>query len=71
MRFSELFQNDEGVTFLCPHKKVTKESGIGERSERCLWQKKRTERVAAVDKIEDQLKPEDFIGHRNRSASQF
>ena len=30
MQFVELFQNDEGVTFLCPHKKVTKESGIGE-----------------------------------------
>ena len=23
------------------------------------------ERVAAVDKIEDQRKPDDFIGHRN------
>ena len=37
----------------------------------------RGERVAAVDKIEDQRKPEDFIGHRNRrnwqtlSAKQF
>ena len=29
---------------------------------------KRPERVAAVDKIEDQRKPEDFIGHRNRGA---
>ena len=27
---------------------------------------KRPERVAAVDKIEDQRKPEDFIGLRNR-----
>ena len=26
-----------------------------------------TKRVAAVDKIEDQRKPEDFIGHRNRA----
>ena len=26
------------------------------------------ERVAAVDKIEDKRKPEDFIGHRNRRA---
>ena len=25
------------------------------------------ERVAAVDKIEDQRKPEDFVGHRNRT----
>jgi len=29
---------------------------------------KGAERVAAVDKIEDQRKPEDFIGHRNRKA---
>ena len=28
---------------------------------------KRPERVAAVDKIEDQREPEDFIGHRNRT----
>ena len=51
LQFITLFRNEEGVTFLCPLGKVTKESGIGERSERCLWQKKRTERVAAVDKI--------------------
>ena len=38
----------------------------GERSERCRWQIQRAERVAAVDKIEDQRKPDDFIGHRNR-----
>jgi len=29
----------------------------------------RGERVAAVDKIEEQRKPEDFIGHRNRDAA--
>jgi len=28
---------------------------------------KRPERVAAVDKIEGKRKPEDFIGHRNRT----
>ena len=27
---------------------------------------KRPERVAAVDKIEEKRKPEDFIGHRKR-----
>ena len=27
-----------------------------------------TKRVAAVDKIEDKRKPEDFIGHRNRRS---
>ena len=26
-----------------------------------------TKRVAAVDKIEEKRKPEDFIGHRNRT----
>ena len=40
----------------------------GERRERCRWQIKRPERVAAVDKIEDKRKPEDFIGHRNRKT---
>ena len=38
----------------------------GERTERCQWQIKRGERVAAVDKIEEMRKPEDFIGYRNR-----
>ena len=28
---------------------------------------KGAERVAAVDKIEEKRKPEDFIGHRNRA----
>ena len=41
-------------------------TATGERSERCRGQIQRGERVAAVDKIEDQRKPEDFIGHRNR-----
>ena len=39
---------------------------MGERPDRCRWQKKGGERVAAVDKIEEKRKPEDFIGHRNR-----
>ena len=39
----------------------------GERAERCRWQMQRGEQVAVVDKIEDQRKPEDFIGHRNRT----
>jgi hypothetical protein len=38
----------------------------GERWERRLWRDKRPERVAAVDKIKEKRKPEDFIGHRNR-----
>ena len=40
----------------------------GERDDRCLWQRKGVEQVAAVDKIEDSRKPEDFIGHRNRGT---
>ena len=43
-------------------------SSRGERAERCQWQKKRGERVAAVEKIEEKRKPEDFFGHRNRRA---
>ena len=42
----------------------------GERWERRLWRDKRPERVAAVDKIEEKRKPEDFIGHRNRAIPQ-
>ncbi len=38
----------------------------GERADRCRWQGEGGERVAAVDKIEEKCKPEDFIGHRNR-----
>ena len=37
----------------------------GLRWERCRGQMKRPEQGAAVDKIEDQRKPADFIGHRN------
>ena len=40
----------------------------GERCDRCLWQEKGAERVAAVDKIEEKRKPGDFIGHRNRNC---
>ncbi len=40
----------------------------GERCDRRRWRSKGAERVAAVDKIEDQRKPEDFIGHRNRKT---
>ena len=36
-----------------------------ERTDRCLRQIKGGERVAAVEKIEDQRKPDDFFGHRN------
>ena len=39
---------------------------MGERPDHCRWQRKGGERVAAVDKIEEKRKPEDFVGHRNR-----
>ena len=39
----------------------------GERVDRRLWRRKGDERVAAVEKIEDQRKPDDFFGHRNRA----
>ena len=42
------------------------QQSCGERSERCLWQIQRGERVAAVEKIEEKRKPDDFFGHRNR-----
>ena len=44
-------------------------SPTGERAERCRWQMKRGERVAAVEKIEEKRKPEDFFGHRKRDRS--
>ena len=39
----------------------------GERSKRCRWQSQRGERVAAVGKIEEKRKPEDFSGNHNRT----
>ena len=38
---------------------------LGQNAERCQWQRKRGVLWAAVDKIEDQRKPDDFIGYRN------
>jgi len=35
---------------------------------RCRWQMKDKYFGAAVDKIEEQRKPEDFIGHRKPAA---
>ena len=40
----------------------------GERCDRCRWRSKGAERVAAVDKIEEKRKPQNFIGHRNRNT---
>ena len=46
--------------------KHTAVGGDGERSKRCQWQVQRGERVAAVGRIEERRKPEDFTGYRNR-----
>ena len=40
----------------------------GERADRRRWREEGGERVAAVEKIEEKRKPEDFFGHRNRRA---
>ena len=45
---------------------VKKHAG-GERANRRQRRKQGGERVAAVEKIEDQRKPDDFFGHRNRN----
>ena len=42
----------------------------GERGDCRRWREEGAERVAAVDKIEGRRKPEDFIGHRNRTIEQ-
>ena len=39
-------------------------SSLGKRGERCRRQMQRPERSAAVEKIEEKRKPEDFFGHR-------
>ena len=43
----------------------------GERAEHRRWRMQRGERVAAVEKIEVQRKPDDFFGHRKRYAGPF
>ena len=43
----------------------------GIKSERVLWTMKRGFYAAAVEKIEDQRKPEDFFGHRKGVAIRF
>ena len=48
--------------------KILSGTATGERADCRLWREEGGERVAAVDKIEDQRKPEDFVGHRNRKS---
>ena len=44
---------------------------VGERWERRRWRIKRPERVAAVEKIEESRKPDDFFGYRNRELAKI
>ena len=39
-------------------------SSLGKRPDRRRWREEGGARSAAVEKIEDQRKPEDFFGHR-------
>ncbi len=41
----------------------------GERCDRCLWQKKGAERVAAVDRCQGAPSTQADVGHRNRDCS--
>ena len=43
-------------------------SKFGERADCRRWRKQGGERVAAVEKIKGERKPDDFFGHRNRGA---
>ena len=66
------YKPQKNTKFICPLLD-TEVSGSpiiqnGERCDRRRWRRKGAERVAAVDKIKDQRKPEDFIGHRNRKT---
>ena len=62
-----LFFAPEGTRRGRPSRRMGKKVSGGERAERCRWQMKRGERVAAVDQIEGKRKPDDLIGHRNRT----
>jgi len=58
-----------------PRRKAVRNDNVrgalpGERCERRRWRMKEAERVTAVDKIEEKRKPEDFIGHRNRTSQE-
>jgi len=46
----------------------SKELALGQNTLRCRWQIKQGVLCAAVDKIKDQRKPPDFIGHRKPAA---
>ena len=43
----------------------------GEQADRRQWRKQGGERMAAVEKIEEKRKPDDFFGHRNKTHCVF
>ena len=59
--------SDYGLTYAasCEQSKVL---ALGQNALRCRWQMQQSVLRAAVDKIEEQRKPEDFIGHRKPAA---
>ena len=61
--FFFLFAPAELVLY-APGYESDERSSLGERAERRRWWMKRGEGGAAVEKIEEQRKPEDFFGHR-------
>ena len=46
----------------------SKALALGQNALRCQWQIQQSVLCAAVDKIEEKRKPEDFIGHRKRAV---
>ena len=62
------FRSLPGAYLSCFGKKGTKEPTRGERRERCRWQVKRPERVAAVGERRSRTVGKESTGHRNRSA---
>ena len=57
---------DNGIRRERPDRREGKKHAGGERSERCLRQMKRGERVAAVDRCQGASPPKADVGHRNR-----
>ena len=67
-RYSELSEWQRSIkSRISVSPKILTGTATGERADCRRWREEGGERVAAVDKIEDQRKPEDFIGYRNRA----
>ena len=64
MRFPDFYF----VTENCGILRTEQALALGKILVRCRWQMKDKYFGAAVDKIEEKRKPEDFIGHRKPAA---